>query len=245
MLDRTGQRIVGVLLEKQRTVPDIYPMSENALVDGCNQKSNRDPLMDLQKFQVAGALMALQEQGWVARIDGGGRVTKYRHKVVERLGLTEGEQAVMAELLLRGPQAPGALRPRVARMGFTGDVDAVAKVLAQLASRPQPLVEELPLGPRERDRRWRHLLGARDEESAVRPETGLRENHEIGPREAAPRETAPQEAAPHDGAPARDLAARVAALEAALAALAARLDRLEPRATIAVPAPREEGGEPA
>jgi len=82
-LDRTEQRIVGVLVEKQLTVPDSYPMSENALVDGCNQKSNRDPVTELATFQVAGALMAMQQKGLVAKIDGGGRVAKYRHRLDE------------------------------------------------------------------------------------------------------------------------------------------------------------------
>lgn len=159
MLDRTEQRIVGVLIEKELSVPDVYPMSENALIDGCNQKSNREPVTELRDFQVAGALMALQDKGWVARIDGGGRVAKFRHRVVDRLQLDRKQLAVLAELLLRGPQAAGALKPRVARMGCHGTAEEVEAVLRGLASRAEPLVELLPLRPRERDPRWRHLLG--------------------------------------------------------------------------------------
>jgi uncharacterized protein YceH (UPF0502 family) len=108
-LDRTGQRIIGVLIEKQLSVPDSYPLTENALVAGCNQTSNRDPAMDLQGFQVTGALLQLHEQEVVARVEGHGRVTKYRHRLDDSLGVGNQELAVLAELLLRGPQAPGAL----------------------------------------------------------------------------------------------------------------------------------------
>lgn len=158
-LDRTEQRIVGVLVEKQLTVPDTYPMTENALVDGCNQRSNRDPIMELQTFQVAGALMALQHKGVVARVDGAGRVPKFRHRLDEVLVLPKNAAPVLAELLLRGPQAPGALKPRVARMGYHAAPEQIEALLRELAAQKPPLVELLPLGPRERDRRWRHLLG--------------------------------------------------------------------------------------
>src|SRR5262245_2221633 len=214
MLDRTEQRIVGVLLEKEKTVPDTYPMSENALVDGCNQKSNRDPVMDLVPFQIAGALMALQEKGWVARIDGGSRVTKYRHKVVERLGLKPHEIAVLAELLLRGPQAPGALKPRVQRLGLDGTPEQIEAVLRQLASRPQPLVEQLALAPRERDRRWRHLIG---------------DGSEAEPRGTAAVGTAAPAPPAALATPEGDLTARVQRLEEELAALRAQVRALLPR----------------
>src|SRR5262249_62137568 len=117
MLDRTEQRIVGVLIEKERTVPDTYPLSENALVDGCNQKNNRDPVLELQSFQVAGALMSLQEKGWVARVDGVSRVTKYRHRVVERLGLAEPGPAGVARRPRPRAPAPGGPKARPAPRG--------------------------------------------------------------------------------------------------------------------------------
>jgi uncharacterized protein YceH (UPF0502 family) len=161
MLDATEQRVIGVLLEKERTVPDTYPLSENALLAGCNQSNNRDPQMSLEVFQLHGVLLSLQEKGWIARVDGGSRVTKFRHKVVERLGLTDAQLAVLAELLLRGAQAPGALKPRVARMGFVGSAEDVLRTLQELAARPEPIVEQLPLASRERDRRWQHRLGER------------------------------------------------------------------------------------
>lgn len=158
-LDRTEQRIVGVLIEKQRTVPDTYPMSENALVAGCNQKSNRDPVMDLQSFEVAGACMALHQREVLARVEGGGRVVKFRHKLDERLGVGDDALAVLCELLLRGPQAPGALKPRVARLGFHGSPAQIEGVLQDLAAHAPPLVTRLAKRPRERDHRWAHLLG--------------------------------------------------------------------------------------
>lgn len=166
-LDRTEQRIVGVLIEKQLSVPDSYPMSENALVDGCNQKSNRDPVMELATFQVAGALMALQEKGFVARVEGGGRVARYRHLMDQKLGVDAKELAVLAELLVRGPQAPGALKPRVARMGLSASPEMIEALLHRLSQLSPPVVALLPLRPRERDRRWRHLLGEAGEAPAA------------------------------------------------------------------------------
>ena len=158
MLDRTEQRILGVLIEKEATVPDTYPLTENALRAGCNQSNNRDPVMELQPFELVGAMMSLMEKGWISRIDGSGRATKYRHKVVERLGLRPDEMAIFAELLLRGPQAPGALKPRIARFGVEAEVAEIEAALHRMAARPQPLVAQLPLGPRERDRRFALLL---------------------------------------------------------------------------------------
>ncbi|MEO6594610.1 MAG: DUF480 domain-containing protein [Planctomycetota bacterium] len=158
-LDRTEQRIVGVLIEKQMSVPDTYPLSENALEAGCNQKNNREPGMELRDFQIRGALMSLQEKGFAARVEGAGRVAKFKHLVVEELRVDPKETAVLAELLLRGPQASGALKPRIARLGCHLPPEEIEALLRRLAERKPALVELLPLGPRERDRRWRHLLG--------------------------------------------------------------------------------------
>ena len=168
-LDRTEQRIVGVLIEKQLTVPDIYPLSENALLDGCNQKSNRDPVTELVAFQISGALMALQQKGIVGKVDGGGRVARFRHKLDEVLHVGNDELAVLAELLLRGAQAPGALKPRVARMGYHAAPESIEAMLRVLAGRLPALVELLPLGPRERDRRWQHCIGDGSEFAAAAP----------------------------------------------------------------------------
>ncbi len=158
-LDQIEQRILGVLIEKEQSVPDSYPMTENSLRLGCNQSNNRDPVLSLRDEDLGVALRSLMEKGWARRIDGAGRSTKWRHIAVERLGVTAAESFALCELLLRGPQAPGALRPRIQRLGFQGEVGDVEALLQRLASRPQPLVEQMPLAPRERDRRWRHLLG--------------------------------------------------------------------------------------
>src|SRR5262245_5005322 len=176
-LDRTEQRIVGVLIEKQLSVPDSYPLSENALVDGCNQKSNRDPVMELAAFQVSGALMALQEKGYAARVEGGGRVPRFKHRAAEELQLDPKELAVLAELLLRGPQSSGALKPRVARMGNHAPLEEIEGILGKLAQRTPPLVVRRPPGKHERDPRWQHLLGDGSEQtevSAAPPDTSSR-----------------------------------------------------------------------
>lgn len=211
-LDPTGQRIVGVLLEKQLTVPDSYPLTENSLVAGCNQSNNRDPVTSYEPFQIAGALMALHEQGWVARVEGSGRVPKFKHRVEDRLGADPKVHAVMAELLLRGPQAPGALKARVARMGYHAEPAAIEALLQELAQRRPALVEQLPLGPRERDRRWRHLLGARAEATPTANVPATKPS------------TAPPSPAP--AAPPPALEERVNRLEAEVAALRRRLDAL-------------------
>lgn len=220
MLDRTEQRILGVLIEKELAVPESYPMTENALVLGCNQKNNREPVMELASFQVAGALMALQEKGWIAKVDGGGRVARYRHRVVDKLVLKRQELAVLAELLLRGPQAPGALKPRVLRMGYEATPEQIEALLRQLAARPDALVEQLPMAPRERDRRWRQLLGPMPAaDQAPRREAEL-------VREA-PAEYRQAIADPVEYADATGLLARVEALEHAIADLRAQLARLQ------------------
>ena len=218
-LERTEQRIVGVLIEKELTVPDIYPLTVPALLAGCNQKNNRDPVLDLREFEVEGALMALRLKDWVSQSErDGGRSVRYRHRMEERLGVSPAEKAILAELLVRGPQAPGALKPRVERMGLTATPEQIEHHLRALAERPGgALVEQLALAPRERDRRWAHRLGPRDAAQdlpAVTPEAPV----------AAP---PPRASAP---APA-DLSARVAALEQTVLELRNRLEQLEAQAS--------------
>lgn len=160
MLTPVQQRILGVLIEKELTVPDTYPLTEAALLAGCNQKSNRDPEMSLESHELNQALIGLRELDWVTRIDTSARSTRYRHGVDTMLGLDLGQKSVLCELLIRGPQAPGALKPRVARMGFQSDPQAIRDVLVSLRDRRgQALVEEQPRRPRERDQRWAHCLG--------------------------------------------------------------------------------------
>lgn len=115
-MERIERRVAGVLVEKAKTTPDNYPLSVNALVNGCNQKNNRFPQMVLDEEQVTDALDSLRKSGAVALIQGDGRVEKYRHLLYDWLGVDKFEMAVMAELLLRGAQTLGELRGRAARM---------------------------------------------------------------------------------------------------------------------------------
>lgn len=218
-LDRTECRIVGVLLEKQRTVPDTYPMTENALINGCNQSSNRDPVMSLESFEVAGALMAMHGRDVVVRIEGGGRAVKYRHRLDELLNVSENQLAVLAELLLRGPQAPGALKPRVARMGFHGTPQQIEEALREMAAATPPLVTQEAKRPRERDHRWRHLLGDGTEQTA-RPGDAGEEGGGSSPSAspaAAPAAAAADVSQPRAGD--RDMLERLEALERRVAEL--------------------------
>ncbi len=126
------RRILGVLVEKAKTTPDAYPLSLNALTTGCNQKSNRLPHMSLTTEQVEEALEQLRHMGAVSEIQGGGRVPKYRHYMKEWLGVAGAELAVIAELLLRGPQTIGELRGRAARMAKIPDLSALSPILQSL-----------------------------------------------------------------------------------------------------------------
>jgi uncharacterized protein YceH (UPF0502 family) len=128
------RRVVGVLIEKQKTTPDIYPLSLNALLTGCNQKSNRDPLLELTDIDVEETLASLQKQGLAVKVTGG-RVDRWRHALYEAWMVDKGEMAVLAELLLRGPQTEGELRARASRMEPFPELDALRAVLRKLAER--------------------------------------------------------------------------------------------------------------
>jgi uncharacterized protein len=127
-------RVLGVLIEKQKTTPDIYPLSVNAIVTGSNQKSNREPLMSVDDVAVEDTLAALQSKGLVSKIEGG-RVEKWRHHSYERWNVSKEGIAILAELLLRGPQTEGELRSRASRMEPFGDRDALRAALNPLVER--------------------------------------------------------------------------------------------------------------
>jgi len=129
------RRVAGVLIEKAKTTPDAYPLSLNALTNGCNQKSNRSPQMHLDADQVEDAVDRLRHLDAASEIQGGGRVPKYRHYMKEWLGVDGNELAVMAELLLRGPQTIGELRGRAARMANIPDVSALRPIVQSLQDR--------------------------------------------------------------------------------------------------------------
>jgi uncharacterized protein len=128
------RRVLGVLVEKAKTTPDIYPLSLNALLTGCNQKSNREPLLNFSEVEVEEALGTLQKKGLVVKITGG-RVERWRHILYEAWRVEKIELAVLGELLLRGPQTEGELRARASRMEPIADLDTLRAVLNRLAER--------------------------------------------------------------------------------------------------------------
>jgi uncharacterized protein YceH (UPF0502 family) len=134
-LSGVDRRVVGVLIEKAKTTPDAYPMSLNAVVTGCNQKSNRHPVMNVEPEDVEQSLDRLREMGAVGLVQGYGRVAKYRHYLYDWLGVDKLEIAVMAELLLRGPQTEGELRGRASRMEPIRDLNDLRPVLNSLKAK--------------------------------------------------------------------------------------------------------------
>jgi uncharacterized protein YceH (UPF0502 family) len=135
VLDLAERRVFGVLVEKSKTTPDVYPMSINALVTGSNQKSNRDPLMDLSDLDVEKALAAAQKKGLTIRVTGSGRVERWKHAMYDAWKVGKVEAAIMAELLLRGPQTEGELRGRASRMEPIEDLESLRALLKPLAER--------------------------------------------------------------------------------------------------------------
>ncbi len=129
------RRVLGVLVEKAKTTPDVYPLSLNSLTAGCNQKNNRDPVMQLTEDAVAESLARLRALGAAEELQGSGRVSRFRHHMYEWLGVEKVELAVMAELLLRGAQTEGELRGRAARMEPISDVYALKPILASLSQK--------------------------------------------------------------------------------------------------------------
>jgi uncharacterized protein YceH (UPF0502 family) len=134
VLDLLERRVLGVLVEKAKTTAESYPLSVNALVTGCNQKSNRDPLLDVSDLEVEEVLPRLQKRGLVARVTGS-RVERWRHLLYEAWHVDKVDLAVLAELLLRGPQTEGELRARASRMEAIDDLDALKKALRPLVER--------------------------------------------------------------------------------------------------------------
>ena len=152
-------RVLGALIEKDITTPEYYPLSLNALVNACNQKSNRDPVLQLDENAVRDALSALQEKRLAGPASGAdSRVTKYEHRTQEIFNFTRPEVAVLCTLLLRGPQTPGELRGRAERMHRFESLDDVESALQKLSQREPPLVKVLPRQPGTKEPPWVHLL---------------------------------------------------------------------------------------
>jgi uncharacterized protein YceH (UPF0502 family) len=150
-------RVLAVLVEKQHTVPDSYPMSLNALTLGCNQKTARDPVMQLTEGEVLQAIEGLKEQSLVSEVSGS-RVTRYDHNAARGLGVPSQSVALLTLLMLRGPQTSAELRLHTERLHRFADISSVEGFLEELAEREPKRVVKLPRASGEREPRWTHLL---------------------------------------------------------------------------------------
>src|SRR5947209_10951246 len=169
-LNEVEARVLGALLEKEITTPDYYPLSLNALVNACNQKSNRDPVLALEESAVRNALNALHDDLLARSISAAdSRVTKYEHRLQETFNFDRREAAIFCELLLRGAQTPGELRSRAERMHHFDDLSEVQSALQRLMSREPALVKVLARQPGTKESRYRHLLSG-DVEAPSAPE---------------------------------------------------------------------------
>ena len=219
-------RVIGCLIEKAITTPDQYPLSLNALVNACNQKSNRDPMMDLSESMVQQTLDGLSKKHLVMEKSGfGSRVPKYQHRFCNTefgtLKLDPQELAIVCELLLRGPQTPGELRTRASRMAPIGETSEVEAALSRLRDRPDgPFVVQLAREPNRRDSRWAHLFSGPVADVApahwvAAPVASGQEPEPIGPPEVVFPATRNDE--------------RLAKLETEVAAVRAELNELKKR----------------
>ena len=170
LLTAVEARVLGALIEKDITTPDYYPLSLNALVNACNQKNNREPVMNLDQDTVSHALATLQEKrlaGPTSSADS--RVTKYEHRTQEVFNFTRAETAIFCVLLLRGPQTPGELRGRAERMHRFEHLDEVQSTLQRLMQREPPLVTMLARQPGTKESRYAHLLCGDVADAVVTP----------------------------------------------------------------------------
>jgi len=169
-------RVLGTLYEKQHTVPDSYPLTLNALVSGCNQKTSRSPVMEATEAEVQAALDSLKSANLVMETSGG-RVSRYSHNVERLLQVPSQSAAILTVLMLRGPQTAGELRINGERLHSFSDISAVQGFLDELAARPAgALVMELPRLPGSRENRWAHLLSGTPKMEEVKPAAGEAEN---------------------------------------------------------------------
>lgn len=181
-LSEVEARVLGSLIEKEITTPDYYPLSLNALVNACNQKNNREPVMDLDEDTVRKALEGLQSHRLAGPARGAdSRVTKYEHRIQEVFNFTRGETAVLCVLLLRGPQTPGELRGRTERMFRFEHLDDVQSTLQHLIERNPPVVTMLLRQPGTKESRYMHLLSGHAE-PAEGPARSPRDDDRVRPR---------------------------------------------------------------
>jgi uncharacterized protein len=224
-LDANERRVLGVLIEKGKTTPDQYPLSLNAVVTGCNQKSNRDPAMQLDEESASRALTSLRHCGAVAEVFGSGKIPRYRHLAYEWLGVGKEELAILGELLLRGEQSEGDLRGRASRMDPIPDLDALRTHLDALATRDLIVW----LSPPGRGRMLTHGLLPEEKLEKVRSQVGLSaaaaSQSAIGGDVEASEPEAVGQSQAIDGSRAGDHSRKVA--DSAAESLADRVDRLE------------------
>jgi uncharacterized protein len=203
-------RVLGCLLEKQRTTPEAYPLSLNALRLACNQSTNRDPVVDYDEATIRDALHRLSRRRWTRLASGpGSRAPKYRHLLDEALGLPDDEVAVLCVLMLRGAQTPGELKQRTERLHPLADLDAVQATLERLIGRE--LAARLDRRPGQKEERYTQLLGEDAEEPSVSPAAA--------PAAAPPAAPAPAPISTDGPARAPEADPRIDRLEAELAAL--------------------------
>jgi uncharacterized protein len=173
VLNDVETRVLGSLVEKELTTPDYYPLSLNALINACNQKSNRDPFMTLDEDAVRNALRSLNQKELAGPADNmESRVTKYEHRLQEAYNFNRHEIAVLCELLLRGPQTPGELRSRAERMQHFDDLGIVQSTLRRLMEREPSLVKILPRLPGTKEARYAHLLSGDVQTYIAEPPSG-------------------------------------------------------------------------
>lgn len=234
-------RVLGALIEKEITTPENYPLSLNSLIAACNQRSSRDPVLDLTEDEVRQAVHSLEDLGCVSPVRDA-RVPKYEHRIRTVLNLRRDETAIICLLLLRGPQTPGELRGRADRMFSFDDIAAVQSTLERLASRgsdsssdsanAEPLVVQLPRQPGSRESRYAHLLGgpvaAPTERTRLEPTRLDAPQSYVSQRSSSitPDDLARLEADLEARLEAR-FVARIESLEAAVTQLKARLDPVE------------------
>jgi uncharacterized protein YceH (UPF0502 family) len=213
LLNDVEVRVLGCLIEKQLTTPEYYPLTLNALTNACNQKNNRDPVVDYDDKRVISSVDSLRAKGLACKIlSSEFRVPKYEHDIKRKLGLSDPEMAVMCELLLRGPQTPGELRGKCQRLYGIPTVEDVTRVLGGLMERPGgPLVMVLPQGHRQKEVRYAQLLAGEPDLSLYTREEPFRTEARAADRRGAASLTA-------------SLEERLQRLEETVAALSKRLD---------------------
>jgi uncharacterized protein len=214
--DAVEIRVVGCLIEKQRTTPDVYPLTLNSLRLACNQSTNRDPVVDYDENTIRSAIERLVQRKWATLASWSNRRSmKYRHTLDGALGLDDAEISVLAVLMLRGAQTPGELKARTERLHHFGDMGELTGALGRLIERR--LAVRLDRRPGQREERYAHLLSEEGEDEAAAP---------AGTAAAAPEPVSPAPAAPAPDAPAGSGSERIERIERQLAELRAEIKAL-------------------